>query len=106
MDVRATLWAPTERARRAANNAVACILLRCVSEGQSFWGWDDAAWRRICGPDHRTFAAGSPTWAANSRPYVLALAYLLGDFTDLVLRGGFGRVGVAQKIFGPEAVRW
>jgi integrase len=102
--VRATLWAPTERARRSANNAVASILLGCVAEERTFWSWDAAAWRRVCGPDQRAFAGASPTWASDSRQYVLALAYLLGDFTEPLLAGGFERVALARKIFGPDAV--
>lgn len=103
-DARATLWAPNERTRRAANNAVAYVLLRCDTSGQSFWGWDAAEWTRACGHGQPEFAAANPRWATDCRPYVIALAHLLGDFTDPLMVGGFPRVPLAEKVFGPEAL--
>lgn len=103
-DARLTLWAPDERARRNADYAVAHVLLRCAAEERSYWGWDDAAWVRACGKDQPAFFATVPVWGKDSRQYVIALAYLLGSFTQPLPIGEFERTSVARKLFGTNAV--
>lgn len=48
---------------------------------------------------------GAPIWAHESgRRYVIALAYLLGDFVDPLPIGNFERVRLAKVVFGPTPI--
>lgn len=103
-DARLTLWTPDERAQRNADDAVGHVLLRCAAEERSYWSWDDAVWIRVCGKNQAAFFDSVPVWGKESRQYVIALAYLFGNFTEPLAIGEFERTSVARKVFGPRAV--
>ena len=91
--------------RRAADDAIAVILLRCAEVETTYWGWTSEEWLNLLGPTAERFKAAEPRWATGTvRPYVLALGYLLSGVDSLHRLGAFNRVELAYKIFGQEAV--
>ncbi|MEW2490849.1 tyrosine-type recombinase/integrase [Streptomyces sp. NPDC048411] len=106
-DARAALqWCPdTPAHRRSVTDAVGLILRRCLEDGTSFWAWSADDWGRLIAPGHKEFEEAWPGWIDGTvRPYVAALAYLLGDFTDFHRIGGFVRRSLAWRVFGQEPV--
>jgi len=91
--------------RRAGAQAAAVILQHCSDTGQSYWAWTSWDWGRLAGPGSGEFLAarGLPT-ERTVRPFLVALAYLLGGFTDFQHLGMFNRLHLAQLVFGSEAV--
>jgi integrase len=91
--------------RLAGSDAAALVLGRCLSVERSWWGWTAADWRELVGPDATAFRA-SVTWRASTtvRPFVLALAYLLGGFDEFHSIGMFDRRYLAGLVFGADAV--
>ncbi|WP_236056432.1 hypothetical protein [Mycobacterium sp. SM1] len=72
------------RFRRAGTQAAAIVLQRCADTGQSWWGWTPWEWARLCGPSVREFITCQPLSTESTlRPFVVALAYLLGGFERL-----------------------
>ena len=93
------------RIRRAGLRAVAIVLQHCADTGRSYWAWTEQDWAGLCGASAAGFAAGQPLSAdANPRPFLIAVAYLLGGFTGFHRLGAFDRQGVARLVFGPDAV--
>jgi integrase len=105
-DARDSFHTVTTRGPYAADGAVAYVLQSCLSDGRVYWGWDQPTWARVCADTSRSFLNGpSPRWAYDSgRQYVIALAYLLGEFTDPLPVEAFERIRVAKIIFGLAAV--
>jgi integrase len=93
------------RFRRAGRQAAAIVLQHCADTGRSCWGWTPWEWARLCGGSAREFlAAQSLPTEPTVRPFVVALAYLLGGFTDFHRLGTFNRLHLACLIFGEPAV--
>jgi hypothetical protein len=107
-DARATLrWCPDVREhRRAVDDAIGLVLLRCAEHGLAFWGWSAEQWARLIGTSIREFERPWPGgWlSTTSRPYVAAFAYLLGNFTEFHLLGKFSRLALSRRVFGEDAV--
>ncbi|EST27645.1 hypothetical protein N566_23255 [Streptomycetaceae bacterium MP113-05] len=93
------------RHRRAGSQAVAAILANCRVLERSWWGWTAWDWARLCAGGSTEFR-GSQELATDTttRPYLLALGYLLGGFTDYQHLGHFNRLYLAQLVFGSEPV--
>jgi integrase len=91
-----------------ANRAELMILKWCVRTGTAFWCWDRSTWRTILGTTQQDFfAAHVPTPKAGGERHVLiAIAYLLRCFNDIPALGEVHRVGVAEKIFGPNRIAY
>jgi integrase len=93
------------RYRRAGAHAAGAVLQHCADFGRSWWGWAPWEWARLCGTSAREFVtAQTPPTESTVRPYVVALAYLLGGFTDFHRLGTFNRLHLACLIFGEPAV--
>jgi len=92
-------------ARQAAADAAALVLGRCASVDRSWWSWTPADWRELLGGNAMLFRAAVP-WPASTmvRPFVIALAYLLGEFDDFHTIGTFDRLYLARLVFGPPLV--
>jgi len=105
-DARAALIIPATRYhRRCAYDAIALVLRACATRHSTYWAWDARAWVEVFGPTQRAFARTYPAWADGAvRPYMVALAYLLGCFADLHLLGAFTRAPLARRIFGADRV--
>ncbi len=93
------------RFRRAGRQAAAIVLQHCADTGRSWWGWTPWEWARLCGCSAREFvAAQSLPTDSTVRSFVVALAYLLGGFTEFHHLGMFNRLHLACLIFGEPAV--
>ncbi|MGK2880000.1 MAG: tyrosine-type recombinase/integrase [Mycobacterium sp.] len=93
------------RYRRAGAQAAGAVLQHCADSGRSWWGWAPWEWARLCGGSAREFVNAQTSPAESTvRPYVVALAYLLGGFTDFHRLGMFNRFHLACLIFGEPAV--
>jgi integrase len=96
---------PTTHRRRAMDDAVAVIVLRCAKVGRSYWGWTAEDWAEVIGTDQAAFRRSAPSWADDAvRPYLSALAYLLGGFNDFHRLGSFSRFTLAWRVFGRDSV--
>ena len=93
------------RFRRAGAQAAAIVLQHCADTGRSYWAWTDWEWARLCGSSSEHFLAARtlPT-EATVRPFLVALGYLLGDFTGFQHLGNFNRLHLACLVFGGEPV--
>ena len=87
--------------RRAAAHAAGIILQHCADTGQAYWAWTGWDWARLAGSSSRAFLDGQalPT-ETTVRPFLVALAYLLGGFSDFQHLGMFNRLHLAQLVFG------
>ena len=91
----------TASQREGGAVAVALLLYHCGSQGQSFWGWSAATWERLLGRTQAAYLAAHPAWVnREARHGLIAIAYLLGCWTDLPALGEFQRVALAGKVFG------
>jgi integrase len=96
---------PTSHRRRAMDDAVAVILLRCAQVGRTYWAWTVEEWVQVIGADQAGFRRSAPAWADDAvRPYVAAHAYLLGGFDEFHRLGSFQRLTLAWRVFGRERV--
>ncbi len=91
--------------RRAGAHAAGIILQHCADTGQAYWAWTGWDWARLTGSGSRGFLDSQtlPTEKA-VRPFLVALAYLLGGFSDFQHLGMFNRLHLAQLVFGGAAV--
>ena len=91
--------------RRAAAHAAGIILQHCADTGQAYWAWTGWDWARLAGSSSKEFLDGQalPTETA-VRPFLVALAWLLGGFSDFQHLGMFNRLHLAQLVFGAERV--
>jgi integrase len=105
-DVRASVSTPGPHRRRSADTAVAVLLRTCAVEQSPYWAWSSATWVRILGATQAAFHAAHPPWVDRQvRHYLIAFAYLLDCFTDLLPLGNYKRLALAEKIFGPARIR-
>jgi integrase len=88
---------------RAGRHAAAIILGNCATLGRSWWGWTSWDWARLAGFSSVNFRAAQelPT-ETTVRPFLIALGYLLGGFTDFQHLGNFNRLHLAHLLFGAE----
>ena len=91
--------------RRAGAHAAAIVLQHCADTGRSYWAWTDWDWARLCGSSAAEFleARTLPT-ERTVRPFLVALAYLLCEFTGFHYLGYFNRLHLAGLVFGEEQV--
>src|SRR5664280_2410345 len=97
--------APTARYRRAGAHAAGLVLQHCAETGRAYWGWTAPDWATLCCPSAEEFLAARtlPT-EITVRPFLVALGYLLGGFTDAQQLGTFNRLHLAQLVFGADRV--
>jgi hypothetical protein len=105
-DVRTRVSTPSPHCRRSADTAVAVLLRMCALEQAPYWAWSAMTWVRILGATQAAFQAAHPPWVDRQvRHYLIAFAYLLDCFTDLLPLGNYKRLALAEKIFGPARIR-
>ncbi len=91
--------------RRAGTHAVAVVLQHCAATSRAFWGWTAWDWAQVCGPSSEAFRAAQPLPTETTvRPFVIALGYLLGEFTDFQHLGNFNRLHLARLVFGAQSL--
>ena len=97
-------WHPdTVFQRRFARYATAIVLHRCAQLDRDFWWWPTREWADLLRPQHlRQRFPGQVGMQA--RPYLLAYAYLLTEFTAFDLVRPFTRCALAQRVFGADTV--
>jgi hypothetical protein len=99
-------WPPANRhQRRFARDATGLVLIRCGELSRAYWGWSVQDWTDLInadGAEFRRFWGGQI--GPNARPFLIAYAYLLGDFTAFERIGRFQRQRLAHRIFGAEVV--
>ncbi len=106
-DVLAGLHWPAEdrHQRRFARDAAGVVLLRCGELRRAFWGWSVQDWADLINADGTEFRR---SWGGqigpNARPFLIAYAYLLGEFTAFEQIGRFMRPGLARRVFGAGPV--
>lgn len=93
------------RYRRAGLHAAGLVLGHCVVTERSYWGWTSRDWEQLLGPSVEEFLAARtlPT-ETTVRPFLVALACLLGDFDQFQHLGTFNRLHLTQLVFGAGAV--
>ncbi|GAA2662413.1 hypothetical protein [Streptomyces vastus] len=99
-------WPPNDRhQRRYARDAAGLVLIRCGELGRTYWGWSVQDWVELINTDGAKFRR---SWGGqigpNARPFLIAYAYLLGDFTAFDRLGRFQRPSLAHRVFGTEPV--
>ena len=93
------------RYRRAGAHAVAVVLQHCAASNRAYWGWSAWDWATVCGASSQAFLAAQPLpTEATVRPFVMALGYLLGEFSDFQHLGNFNRLHLANLVFGAEPI--
>ncbi|MFI6358639.1 hypothetical protein ACIBJF_39925 [Streptomyces sp. NPDC050743] len=106
-DVLAALhWPPDDRhQRRYARDAAGLVLLRSGELRRAFWGWSVQDWADLINADGAEFRR---QWGGqigpNARPFLIAYAYLLGEFTAFERLGRFMRPSLARRVFGTGPV--
>lgn len=91
--------------RRFARQAGALVLGNCAALEKTWWGWSQWDWARLIGPDRTRFDAALPRPAqAGGSAFLIALAYLLGDFAEFQHIGAFNRLYLADLVFRPDPV--
>lgn len=106
-DARLSLYTPNTRYhQRSALDAVGLILHGCRVRQTTFWQWNEAAWVEVLGADQRAFQRREFSgWLdATVRPYMVAMAYVLGCFSAFQRLGAFNRLTLATRVFGPVPV--
>lgn len=106
-EARALLHHPSHaRYRRASAQAAGLVLQHCGETGRVFWTWTTADWATLCRSSAEAFVAAQVTPTETTvRPFLIALAHLLGGFDGLHLLGTFNRLHLAQLLFGEAAVQ-
>lgn len=93
------------RFHRFARHAGAIVLGNCGTLQRAWWGWSVWDWARLIGPDREAFRAAQPRPVDSGvRAFLIALAYLLGDFAEFQHIGAFNRLYLAELVFGPHQV--
>jgi integrase len=93
------------RYRRAGLHAAGLVLEHCGALGRSYWSWKAEEWAELVGSSAEEFLADRalPT-ETTVRPFVVALAYLVGGFDHFERLGTFNRFHLAKLVFGADAV--
>ncbi|MET8878782.1 tyrosine-type recombinase/integrase [Nocardia sp. NPDC004604] len=99
-------WSRDDRhQRRFARDAAGIVLVRCGTLGRAFWQWSTQDWADLIQTEGSAFRRAWPGQIGpNARPFVIAYAYLLGDFVAFDRLGGFKRLALARRVFGPDLV--
>ncbi len=79
------------------------LLQEMQQRQQSFWGWDPQAWLDILGSNTTAFEHRFHR-GKSCRPGLLAVAYLLCGFADLLALGSFYQPAFARRVFGEAVV--
>lgn len=74
------------------------LLREMHRRGSAYWAWDRDEWLRTLKGDNPGSGPGKP-WV---RRQMMAAAYLLCGYDDLLAVGQFLPVGFAAKVFGPD----
>ena len=107
-DARQALFTPGGRYHeRSSLDAVGIILQGCATTQQAFWAWSPETWiDAVLAESQQAFQRLYPGWIDGAvRPYLVGIAYLLDCFTAFHLLGGFNRIALANRIFGPTLVQ-
>ena len=93
------------RHRRAGLQAVGVVLEHCATLRRPYWAWSRDDWAGLIGSSAEEFVAARalPT-ETTVRPFVVALAYLLGGFDRFEQLGTFNRLHLAKLVFGADVV--
>lgn len=90
---------------RAGRQATAIVLGGCATVGRTWWGWTSWDWARLVGASSRAFRDAQPLpTEVTVRPFLLALGWLLGGFTDYQHVDNFNRLHLAHLVFGEQPV--
>ncbi|MEE4543597.1 hypothetical protein V2S66_16650 [Streptomyces sp. V4-01] len=106
-DVLAALHLPPDdrHQRRYARDAAGLVLIRSGELRRAFWGWSVQDWADLINTDGAEFRRH---WGGqigpNARPFLIAYAYLLGEFTAFERLGRFMRPSLARRVFGAGPV--
>ena len=91
--------------RRFARDAAGLVLMRCGQLRRAFWGWSPQDWIELIGADGAAFRhQWSGQIGANARAFLIAFAYLLGEFTSFEQFGRFQRLPLARRVFGADLI--
>ena len=94
--------AVAEAGRKTHGKAVSLVMRQMQSRRISFWAWGPEVWSEILCPSFQLFK--QKHHSSHARQDVLAIAYLLGGFTDFFSLGVIQAIPFAKKIFGQEAI--
>jgi integrase len=74
---------------------------------QAFWAWPPETWvSEILAESQQAFQQAYPAWVDGAvRPYLVGIAYVLTCFAAFHLIGGFNRIALANRVFGPTLVQ-
>ena len=106
-EARALLHHPAAHARyrRASVHAAGLVLQHCAESGRGYWGWQTEDWAGLCDCSVEAFLSARVTPTETTvRPFLVAIAYLVGSFDGFHLLGTFNRLHLAQLVFGDAAV--
>ncbi len=92
--------AATGAGGKTHGSAMSLLLRQMQARHTSFWAWEPEEWNEILCPSFQLFQ--QKHHSSHARQDVLAIAYLLGGFTDLSSLGVIQVIPFAQKIFGQE----
>jgi integrase len=70
----------------------------------SYWGWTQSQWATLLQPNAKGYAVHNELTRGNSRSAIIAIAYIVGNFSELDCIGKFHRDKIAYKVFGRETV--
>jgi integrase len=99
--VRAVLRSPdTTEHRRNSLDAIGLILMRCAAVGSTYWSWSDDEWMELIGQTAKEFKEQSGWQLGAARSYLVAYAYVLGEFTAFSRLGGISLRVLTRRVFG------
>ncbi len=95
-------WHPDTRdQRRFARDAAGLVLMRCGELQRAYWDWPDRDWAGLIGVRNQELRKSHRRQiGSNARPYLIACAYLIGEFTVFDTIGRFHRQSLAWRAFG------
>lgn len=70
----------------------------------SYWGWSETNWGELIQRNTEAFRKRNGLTRSNARATLVALAYLIGNFTELHSIGAYHRQNLAYKVFGRRHV--
>lgn len=87
----------------ARSDVIGIVLNEMQRRRRTYWAWTIEDWLETLGSDPTAFRARHHV-PINHRQLVMAIAYLLCDFTDLSRLGAFERRTFCDRVFGPGVV--
>ncbi len=97
-------WIGAPTGQSGTRQGVLKVIIReMYSRHTTFWQWTSENWKEILCPNYSAFQQRYRT-PLDTRQMLLAVSYLLGNFTDLHAIGHFYWYPFATKIFGREVV--